>query len=73
MPYVITTLCTNDGACVEVCPVSCIHTTPGAPQFYIGRTLYNSWTDVPDSYKVSNSQQQSSDKSTLSTFTFTWK
>jgi ferredoxin--NADP+ reductase len=35
MPYVITDLCTNDGSCVEVCPVSCIHTTPGAPQFYI--------------------------------------
>src|SRR5437870_9657693 len=35
MPYVITTLCTNDGSCVEVCPVACIHTTPGAPQFYI--------------------------------------
>jgi len=35
MPYVITSLCTNDGACVEVCPVACIHTTPGAPQFYI--------------------------------------
>src|SRR5262245_66591945 len=35
MPYVITTLCTNDGSCVEVCPVSCIHTTPGATQFYI--------------------------------------
>ena len=35
MPYVITNLCTNDGACVEVCPVACIHTTPGAPQFYI--------------------------------------
>src|SRR5215467_2602929 len=35
MPYVITTLCTNDGSCVEVCPVSCIHTTPGAAQFYI--------------------------------------
>jgi ferredoxin len=33
--YVITTLCTNDGACVDVCPVACIHTTPGAPQFYI--------------------------------------
>ena len=29
------TLCTNDGACVDVCPVSCIHTTPGASQFYI--------------------------------------
>jgi ferredoxin len=35
MPYVITSLCTNDAACVEVCPVACIHTTPGAPQFYI--------------------------------------
>lgn len=35
MPYVITGLCTNDGACVEVCPVACIHTRPGAPQFYI--------------------------------------
>jgi len=35
LPYVITSLCTNDGACVEVCPVACIHTTPGAPQFYI--------------------------------------
>jgi ferredoxin len=33
--YVITSLCTNDGACVEVCPVACIHTKPGAPQFYI--------------------------------------
>src|SRR6187549_1286403 len=35
MPYIITSLCTNDGACVEVCPVACIHTTTGAPQFYI--------------------------------------
>ena len=35
MTYVITSLCTNDGACVDVCPVGCIHTTPGAPQFYI--------------------------------------
>lgn len=35
MPYVITRLCTNDGACVEVCPVACIHSRPGAPQFYI--------------------------------------
>jgi ferredoxin len=33
--YVITRLCTNDGACVEVCPVACIHTRPGARQFYI--------------------------------------
>ena len=35
MTYIITSLCTNDGACVEGCPVACIHTTPGAPQFYI--------------------------------------
>lgn len=35
MPYVIAEPCTNDGACVEVCPVGCIHTTPGAPQHYI--------------------------------------
>ena len=35
MTYVITRLCTNDGACVEVCPVACIHTQPGASQFYI--------------------------------------
>lgn len=35
MPYVITGLCTRDGACVDVCPVACIHTTPGAPQFYV--------------------------------------
>jgi ferredoxin len=35
VPYIITPLCTNDGACVDVCPVACIHTKPGAPQFYI--------------------------------------
>ena len=35
MPYIITEACTLDGACVEVCPVACIHTTPDAPQFYI--------------------------------------
>lgn len=35
MTYVITQLCTNDGACVEVCPVACIHTTPGAAQHYV--------------------------------------
>ena len=35
MTYVITELCTNDGACVDVCPVACIHTAPGAPQYYV--------------------------------------
>jgi ferredoxin--NADP+ reductase len=35
VPYVITELCIRDGACSEVCPVACIHSTPEAPQFYI--------------------------------------
>ena len=35
MTYVITDLCTLDGSCVEVCPVACIHTQPGASQYYI--------------------------------------
>jgi ferredoxin--NADP+ reductase len=33
--YVITELCIRDGACAEVCPVACIHSTPDSPQFYI--------------------------------------
>jgi len=32
---VITELCIKDGACAEVCPVTCIHTAPEAKQFYI--------------------------------------
>jgi uncharacterized protein GlcG (DUF336 family)/NAD-dependent dihydropyrimidine dehydrogenase PreA subunit len=35
MPFVITDICVKDGACVEVCPVECIHTTPTSPQFYV--------------------------------------
>lgn len=35
MPYVITELCIRDGACAEVCPVTCIHAKPDSPQFYI--------------------------------------
>jgi ferredoxin len=35
MPYVITEQCTLDGSCVEVCPVACIHTQPGAKQYYV--------------------------------------
>lgn len=35
--YVITEACigVKDATCVEVCPASCIHTTPEAPQYYI--------------------------------------
>ena len=35
--YVITEPCigTKDAACVEVCPVDCIHSDDNAPQYYI--------------------------------------
>jgi ferredoxin len=35
--YVIAEPCIGEknGACVDVCPAACIHTTPGAPQNYI--------------------------------------
>jgi uncharacterized protein GlcG (DUF336 family)/NAD-dependent dihydropyrimidine dehydrogenase PreA subunit len=37
MPYVIAEPCIGEknGACVDVCPAACIHTTPTAPQNYI--------------------------------------
>lgn len=37
MPYVIAEPCigTKDASCVEVCPVDCISTTDGSPQYYI--------------------------------------
>ena len=37
MAYIIASPCveTKDAACVEVCPVDCIHTDDDAPQYYI--------------------------------------
>lgn len=37
MTYVIAEPCIGEknGACVDVCPAACIHTTPDAPQNYI--------------------------------------
>lgn len=37
MTYVITSPCvdTKDAACVEVCPVDCIHSTDDSPIYYI--------------------------------------
>jgi ferredoxin len=37
MPFIITEPCvdTKDGACVDVCPVDCIHGNAADPQFYI--------------------------------------
>jgi NAD-dependent dihydropyrimidine dehydrogenase PreA subunit len=37
MTYVITEPCigTKDASCVDVCPVDCIHSSEGDPQYYI--------------------------------------
>ena len=37
MAYIITEPCigTKDGACVEVCPVDCIHTDEASDQYFI--------------------------------------
>ncbi|MFM9378339.1 4Fe-4S binding protein [Gordonia sp. VNK21] len=40
MPHVITRACCNDGSCVEVCPVNCIHPTPDEPEFLTAEMLY---------------------------------
>lgn len=42
MPFVITQLCigTKDASCVEVCPVDCIHPSPGEPGYESSEQLY---------------------------------
>jgi polar amino acid transport system substrate-binding protein len=45
----------------------------GAQRFYIGGNVYNAWTDVPESYKVSASGVNDPDRSTLAYFRFSWK
>jgi len=40
MAYVIVGSCINDGACVDVCPVGCIHPTPKEPGFKTADMLY---------------------------------
>jgi NAD-dependent dihydropyrimidine dehydrogenase PreA subunit len=42
MPFVITDPCigTKDTACVDVCPVDCIHPRKGEPGFEAGTMLY---------------------------------
>lgn len=42
-------------------------------RYYLGGRVYNSWADVPDSYKVSAQGAKDPSKSTLSVFTFNWK
>ncbi|MBP0449923.1 FAD-dependent oxidoreductase [Kitasatospora sp. RG8] len=40
MAYAITQTCCNDASCVSVCPVNCIHPTPGEPDFGSTDMLY---------------------------------
>jgi len=42
MPFVITDPCigTKDTACVDVCPVDCIHPRKDAPEFEVATMLY---------------------------------
>jgi ferredoxin len=40
MTYVITANCTQDGECVDACPVDCIHPNRSEPGFGEGAMLY---------------------------------
>ena len=40
MTYVIVGSCIKDDACIEVCPVDCIHPRVGAPDFESVEQLY---------------------------------
>jgi ferredoxin len=40
MTYVIVGSCVKDDACVEVCPVDCIHPAPGEADFETAEQLY---------------------------------
>ncbi len=40
MAYVITSTCTKDEKCVEVCPVDCIHPRKDEPNFAEAAQLY---------------------------------
>jgi polar amino acid transport system substrate-binding protein len=46
---------------------------PPSQRYYVGGYFYNSWTEVPDSYKTSVAGRKDPKSSTLSVFTFTWK
>ena len=40
MTYVITDACEKDQSCVAVCPVDCIHPTPGEPDWEEVQQVY---------------------------------
>ena len=48
MAYVITSQCTKDEKCVEVCPVDCIHPRKEEPSFALVEQLYVHPTDCID-------------------------
>jgi len=45
----------------------------GSQRFYVGGNIYNAWTDVPESYKVSAPGVTDPNRSTMTYFRFTWK
>ena len=40
MPHVVTQHCCSDAACIQACPVNCIHPAPGEPEFDHAEMLY---------------------------------
>lgn len=40
MTHVVTRACCNDAACAAVCPVNCIHPTPGEPEYGSAELLF---------------------------------
>ena len=45
----------------------------GTQRFYLGGKVYNTWSDVPDWYKVSAGGAKDPDQSTVTYFRFSWK
>lgn len=42
------------------------------PRFYVGGNIYSTWATVPDTYKLSDTQQPNPSRSAASLFRFTW-
>ena len=45
----------------------------GTPRFYLGGKVYDTWSEVPDSYKVSPGGAKDPSQSTVTYFRFSWK
>ena len=47
--------------------------TAGTQRFYLGGKVYDTWSEVPDSYKVSPGGAKDPSQSTVTYFRFSWK